>query len=116
MQRSFDQYLNTGARLVVNLDEIPKTEQGCYDLYGVFLYLIFYPGGFRYSGFTEAKKDHLTVFSPGLVEKYRGTSLDAEPKTPLVDLRLRPAAAVNCVNHEGRQKSGEATGTDRNPH
>jgi hypothetical protein len=73
--RSFDQYLRTGARLVVNLDDIPSGEKGCYALYGVFAYLIFYPGAFHYVGFTDAQKDHLSVFSPSLLDRYRAEGL-----------------------------------------
>ena len=73
--RSFDERQTIGARLVVNLDKIPPSERGCYALYGEFVYLIFGPSVSHYPAFTEAQKDHLTVFSPGLFEKYRGEGL-----------------------------------------
>ena len=66
--RSWDQRLTVGARLVVNLGEIPAREHGCYAFYGVFVYLYPVPGVFQYSGFTEAEKDRLSVFSAGLLE------------------------------------------------
>jgi hypothetical protein len=73
--RAFDERQTIGARLVVNLDKIPPPERGCYAFYGEFVYLIFGPSVSHYPAFTEAQKDHLTVFSPGLFEKYRGEGL-----------------------------------------
>ncbi len=79
--RAFDQRLVTGARLVVNLNEIPAQTQACYELYGVEFYLLFYPGvTSRYAGFTEARDDRLTVFSPGLFQKYRAAGLPDIPQ------------------------------------
>jgi hypothetical protein len=79
--RAFDQRLVVGARLVVNLNDIPVRAQGCYDLYGVLYYLIFYPGvSSRYVGFTDAREAHLTVFSPGLFQKYRAEGLPDIPQ------------------------------------
>ena len=68
------------ARLVVNLNDISTREHGCYLVYGVFVYLLFAPGVFRYIGFTEAQEDHLAVFSPGPFQKYRTEGLPILPQ------------------------------------
>jgi hypothetical protein len=78
--RTYDHHQNVAARLVVNLDEIPSREQGCYELYGEFVYLIFAPGVVHFRGFGEAKADQLTVFSPRLYSTYRSDGLPRIPQ------------------------------------
>jgi hypothetical protein len=63
----WDTQQTTAGRLVVNLRAIPATEQGCYNLYGSFVYLIFVPGTEHYIGFAQARQDHLNAFAPGTV-------------------------------------------------
>ena len=77
--RGFDRSLETGARLVVNLDRIPAAEQGCYEVYGEFVYLLFAPDVSKYWAFREARDDHLSVFSPREYKVYRADGL---PKLP----------------------------------
>jgi hypothetical protein len=79
--RAWDEHLATGARLVVNLNEIPAKEQTCYSFYGVFVYLLFYPGEYlRYVGFTDAREDQLSVFSTPQLQSYRRQSLPIFPQ------------------------------------
>lgn len=78
--RTLDQRLETGARLVVNLNKVPLSEQGCYGLYGIFVYVIFYPSAFHYPGFSEAQEDHLNVFAPGPLQRYRAAGLPNIPQ------------------------------------
>jgi hypothetical protein len=78
--RTYDHHQKVAARLVVNLDKVPTRLQGCYDLYGEFVYLIFAPGVGTFTGFAEAKADHLTVFSPPLYWTYRSEGLPRIPQ------------------------------------
>ncbi len=76
--RVWNQNLVTGARLVVNLNDVPVKEEGCYGFYGVFVYLYAVPE-LRYPAFADAQEDHLSVFSPGLFNKYRAEGLPNIP-------------------------------------
>jgi hypothetical protein len=74
--RTLNQQLVIGARLVVNLSDVPAQKERCYSLYGVSGYV--YPTfGFylRYPGFAEAQEDRLSVFSSGLLQRYRSEGL-----------------------------------------
>jgi hypothetical protein len=73
--RTYDRGQFTAARLVVNLDTVPRNERGCYDIYGVLAYLLFDPAALHYAGYAEAQEDHLSVFSTGLLQKYRAEGL-----------------------------------------
>ena len=72
---STDRDLTTGARLVVNLDRVSASEQGCYVLNGVLPYLLPPILSVGYVGFREARQDHLSVFSPTLYRLYRTRGL-----------------------------------------
>jgi hypothetical protein len=78
--RDFDRRVETGARLVVNLDRIPAAEKGCYEVYGEFVYLLFAPNVSTYPAFGEARRDRLTVFSPTLYRIYRAEGLPEIPQ------------------------------------
>ena len=78
--RTIDHDLAIGSRLVVNLNQVPVEEHACYALYGVLVYLYPTPGVFRYIGFTEAQRDHLSVFSPDLLKTYRAEGLPIIPQ------------------------------------
>jgi hypothetical protein len=75
--RKWDTHLTIGARLVVNLDRIPASQQGCYALYGELAYLVFNAKVTSWDGFEEARQDRLTVFTPVLYRKYRAEGLPA---------------------------------------
>jgi hypothetical protein len=73
---ALDQHLDTAARLVLNIDNVPAAEQPCYRDYGLFLYEYTNPD----RDIELARTDRFSEFSDG--EAYRGWPVIPECRLP----------------------------------
>ena len=71
------QRLETGARLVVNMDRIPSSKRWCYTLNGFYSILGLAETG--WIGFTDGREDHMNIFNATNYKKYRAEELPRIP-------------------------------------
>jgi hypothetical protein len=70
-----DRFATDNARILVNLDRIPVRERGCYAIYAVY-------DVDGYADLQLAKKDRLSEFSQGPLERYGAEGVAAIPQCP----------------------------------